>query len=109
MEKVFAVKDATYAVAQRKRDKNEKFRLTGIRTLTSAIPVQCSNKYVLYCYWTVSNISLILCILTLPPHIYIVRIQNTFSKIRVVYIKRYAYQNQSELSTLQSFLVMETR
>ena len=30
-----------------------------------------------------------LCILTLPPHIYSVRIQNTFSKIRpVVYIKK---------------------
>ena len=27
MEKVLAVKDATYAVAQRKPDKNEKFRL----------------------------------------------------------------------------------
>ena len=107
VEKILAVKDATYAVAQRKPDKNEKFRLTGIQTLTSAIPVQCSNQYVLYCYWTVSNISRILCILTLPPHIYSVRIQNTFSKIRVVYIKRYAYQ--SELWTLQSFLVMETR
>ena len=66
----------------------------GIRTLTSAIPVQCSNQYVLYCYWTVSNISRIPCILTLPPHIYSVRIQNTFSKIRVVYIKRYAYQSE---------------
>ena len=27
---------------------------------------------------------------TLPPHIYSVRIQNTFSKISVVYIKRCA-------------------
>ena len=42
-----AVKDATYAVGERKPDKNEKFRLAGIRTLTSAIPVQCSNQYVL--------------------------------------------------------------
>ena len=65
----------------------------GIQTLTSAIPVQCSNQYVLYCYWTVFNISRILCILTLPPYIYSVRIQNTFSKIQVVYIKRYAYQS----------------
>ena len=84
MEKILAVKDATYAVAERKPDKNEKFGLTGIQTLTSAIPVQCSN-----CYWTISNISRITCILTLPPHIYSVRIQNTFSKIRsVVYIKK---------------------
>ena len=30
----------------------------GIRTLTSPIPVQCVNQYVLYCCWTVSNISL---------------------------------------------------
>ena len=57
------------------------------------IPVQCSNQHVLYCYRTVSNILLIVrilsCILTLPPHIYSVRIQNTFSKIRpVVYIKK---------------------
>ena len=86
MEKILAVKDATYAVAERKPDKNG---LTGIQTLTSAIPVQCSNQYVLYCYWTISNISRITCILTLPPHIYSVRIQNTFSKIRpVVYIKK---------------------
>ena len=27
--------------------KNETFRLAGIRTLTSAIPVRCSNQYVL--------------------------------------------------------------
>ena len=47
MEKILAVKDATYAVAERKPDKNEKFRLAGIQTLTSAIPVQCSNQYVL--------------------------------------------------------------
>ena len=87
-------KDATYAIAESKPDKNETFRLAGIRTLTSAIPVQCSNQYVLYCRWTVSNISRITCILTLPPHIYSVRIQNTFSKIRVVYIKRYAYQSE---------------
>ena len=86
---MLAVKEAIYAVAERKPDKNEKFRLAGIQTLTSAIPVQCSNQYVLYCYWTISNISRITCILTLPPHIYSVRIQNTFSKIRpVVYIKK---------------------
>ena len=109
VEKILAVKDATYAVAERNPDKNEKFRLSGTRALTSAIPVQCSNQYVLYCYWTVSKASRILCLLTfvtLPRHIYSVRIQNTFSKIRVVYIKRYAYQ--SELWTLKSFLVMET-
>ena len=35
MEKILAVKDTTYAVAERKPDKNEKFRLAGIRTLTS--------------------------------------------------------------------------
>ena len=58
------LKDATCAVEERKPDKNEKFRLTGIQTLTSAIPVQCSNQYVLYCYLTVSNTSRILCILT---------------------------------------------
>ena len=42
-----AVKDATYAAGERKPHKNKKFRLAGIRTLTSAIPVQCSNQYVL--------------------------------------------------------------
>ena len=94
MEKILAVKEATYAVAERKPDKNEKFRLAGIQTLASAIPVQCSNQCVLYCYLTVSNTSRILCILTSPRHIYSVRIQNTFSKIRVVYIKRYAYQSE---------------
>ena len=66
----------------------------GIRTLTSAIPVKCSNQYVLYCYWAVSNISRILCILTSPPHIYSVRMQKTFSKIQVVYVKRYAYKGE---------------
>ena len=97
MEKILAVKDATYAVAERNPDKNEKFRLSGTLPLTSAIPVQCSNQYVLYCYWTASKASRILCLLTsvtLPRHIYSVRIQNTFSKIRVVYIKRYAYQSE---------------
>ena len=37
----FAVINATYAVAKRKP---EKIRLAGIRTLTSAIPVQRSNQ-----------------------------------------------------------------
>ena len=58
---MLAVKEAIYAVAERKPDKNEKFRLAGIQTLASAIPVQCSNQYVLYCY------------LTYPiPHVYFV-------------------------------------
>ena len=35
MEKFLAVKDTTYAVAERKPDKNKKFRLAGIRTPTS--------------------------------------------------------------------------
>ena len=69
-----------------------------IQACRDAIPVQCSNQHVLYCYRTVSNISHVLrilsCILTLPLHIYSVRIQNTFSKnffskIRpVAYIKK---------------------
>ena len=46
MEKILAVQDATYALSQRKPDKNENFRLAGIRTLISAIPVQSSNQYV---------------------------------------------------------------
>ena len=85
MEKILAVKDATYAVMQRKPDKNEKFRLAA----RDSNPDLCDTGAVL-----LSNISRILCILTLPPHIYSVRIQNTFSKIRVVYIKRYAYQSE---------------
>ena len=40
-----------------------RFRLAGIRTPTSAIPMQCSNQHVLYCHWTVSNTSHILYIL----------------------------------------------
>ena len=92
------------AVAERKPDKNQKFRLAGIQTLTSAIPVQCSNQYVLYCYWTVSNTSRILCILKIPPHIYSVRIQNTFGKIRVVYI-----HISKRAVNFAKFLVMETR
>ena len=47
MEKILAVNDTTYAVAERKPAKNEKFRLAGIRTPTSAIPVQCSNQHVI--------------------------------------------------------------
>jgi len=39
VKKILAVINATYAVAKRKP---EKLRLAGIRTLTSAIPVQCS-------------------------------------------------------------------
>ena len=40
VKKILAVINATYAVAKRK----PKIRLAGIRTLTSAIPVQCSNQ-----------------------------------------------------------------
>ena len=40
-KKILAVINATYAVAKRRP---EKIRLAGIRTLTSAIPVQCSNQ-----------------------------------------------------------------
>ena len=41
VKKILAVINATYAVAKRKP---EKIRLARIRTLTSAIPVQCSNQ-----------------------------------------------------------------
>ena len=41
VKKILAVINATYAVAKRKP---EKIRLAGIRTLTSAIPVQRSNQ-----------------------------------------------------------------
>ena len=41
VKKILAVINATYAVAKRKP---EKTRLAGIRTLTSAIPVQRSNQ-----------------------------------------------------------------
>ena len=41
VKKILAVINATYAVAERKP---EKIRLAGIRTLTSAIPVQRSNQ-----------------------------------------------------------------
>ena len=41
VKKILAVINVTYAVAKRKP---EKIRLAGIRTLTSAIPVQCSNS-----------------------------------------------------------------
>ena len=41
VKKILAVTNATYAVAKRKP---EKIRLAGIRTLTSAIPVQRSNQ-----------------------------------------------------------------
>ena len=41
VKKILAVMNATYAVAKRKP---EKIRLSGIRTLTSAIPVQRSNQ-----------------------------------------------------------------
>ena len=46
-KEIIAVKDATYAVAKRKPGK--KFRLAGIRTLTSAIQVQ--HCYVVYRYF----------------------------------------------------------
>ena len=42
VNKILAVINATYAVAKRKP---EKIRLAGIRTLTSAIPVQRSNQF----------------------------------------------------------------
>ena len=41
VKKILAVTNTTYAVAKRKP---EKIRLAGIRTLTSAIPVQRSNQ-----------------------------------------------------------------
>ena len=41
VKKILAVINATYAVAKRKP---EKIRLAGIRTPTSAIPVQRSNQ-----------------------------------------------------------------
>ena len=41
VKKILAVINATYAVA---KIKPEKIRLAGIRTLTSAIPVQRSNQ-----------------------------------------------------------------
>ena len=41
VRKILAVTNATYAVAKRKP---EKIRLSGTRTLTSAIPVQRSNQ-----------------------------------------------------------------
>ena len=41
VKKILAVINATYAVAKRKP---EKIRLAGIRTLTSAIPMQRSNQ-----------------------------------------------------------------
>ena len=37
MEKIVAVKDAIYAVAERRPDKNEKFRLAGMRYRCSAL------------------------------------------------------------------------
>ena len=42
VKKILAVINATYVVAKRKPEK--KIRLAGIRTLTSAIPVQRSNQ-----------------------------------------------------------------
>jgi len=43
VKKILAVINATYEVAKRKL---EKIRLAGIRTLTSAIPVQRSNQLI---------------------------------------------------------------
>ena len=40
-KEIVTVKDTTYTVAKRKP---EKFRLDGIRTLTSDIPLQLSNQ-----------------------------------------------------------------
>ena len=48
VKKILAVINATYAVAKRKP---EKIRLTGIRTLTSAIPVQRSNQLSYQANW----------------------------------------------------------
>ena len=48
VKKVLAVINATYAVAKRK---SEKIRLAGIRTLTSAIPVQRSNQLSYQANW----------------------------------------------------------
>ena len=106
VEKILAVKYTTYASAQRKPDKNKKFRPAEIRTLTSGIPVQCSNQYVLYCHWTVSNTSHIY--FTLPPHLYSVHIQYTFSKVLVVYIKRYLIKGSCELFKFYGNSVMLT-
>ena len=47
-KKILAVINATYAVAKRKP---EKIRLAGIRTLTSAIPVQRSNQLSYQANW----------------------------------------------------------
>ena len=48
VKKILAVINATYAVAKRKP---EKLRLAGIRTLTSAIPVQRSNQLSYQANW----------------------------------------------------------
>ena len=48
VKKILAVINATYAVAKRKP---EKIRLVGIRTLTSAIPVQRSNQLSYQANW----------------------------------------------------------
>ena len=48
VKKILAVINATYAVAKRKP---EKVRLAGIRTLTSAIPVQRSNQLSYQANW----------------------------------------------------------
>ena len=48
VKKILAVTNATYAVAKRKP---EKIRLAGIRTLTSAIPVQRSNQLSYQANW----------------------------------------------------------
>ena len=48
VKKILAVINATYAVAKRKP---EKIRLAGIRTLTSAIPMQRSNQLSYQANW----------------------------------------------------------
>jgi len=50
VKKILAVINATYAVAKRKP---EKIRLAGIRTLTSAIPVQ--RRFGHYCTGAFKN------------------------------------------------------
>ena len=48
VKKILTVINATYAVAKRKP---EKIRLAGIRTLTSAIPMQRSNQLSYQANW----------------------------------------------------------
>ena len=61
VKKILAVVNATYAVAKRKP---EKIRLAGIRTLTSAIPVQrCTGikRYITNQFIYIMTISQLAC------------------------------------------------